>query len=112
MSVPNHRRIIGISGGLGVEPGPLKYSGFNVVHPDAEKLQAPRHPLAKPGFGSQEQPKGTTTYFTVLWFWVPPKYREPYRWPSRVPDNALSLQERAWILTGEIEEVRRDYTFL
>lgn len=104
-----HRRIMLVDKGYGREPGPLRYSGFNLVHPEAERLQAPRHPLAPKGFGSQEQSPLTVTYFALFWFWVPEGKRDLWRGKSLAID--VTPVEAARLASGELEEVRRDYTF-
>lgn len=90
--IPQHRRIVMVGRALArKEQGPLIYSGFDLKHEDA-KAAVP-----------------TTKYLFAFWYWVPPEQRNPWKVESKVLD--LSAQEFAWLATGEIVEVRRNFEF-
>jgi hypothetical protein len=87
--VPAHRRIIAIGKYLSpAEQGPVRWSGFDLYHPEA-----------KAGIV-------TARLLFAFWYWVPSENRCGWKGKSRVPD--LTAQETAMLRTGELEEVRRN----
>lgn len=87
--VPAHRRIIAIGRHLSPrEQGPVRWSGFDLCHPDAK------------------QGAVTARLLFAFWYWVPAERRVPWGGKSRVPD--LTASEAAMLATGELEEARRN----
>jgi hypothetical protein len=88
--IPTFRTIVLCGRALSLaEQGPVRYSGFELVHPACRKGEKHR------------------TGSLVFWIWVPPEKRQSFRRQSLVGD--IVDHEKARLATGELIEVRRNY---